>query len=56
MQNDCVVMCPYCGQFIQIDFSIINAQAYPFSGNSYNAMNTIHGAIYKQDKEENDNG
>lgn len=54
MQNDCVVMCPYCGQFIQVDFSIIKAQAYPFSGNFHNSMNTTHGAIYKQEKEEND--
>lgn len=55
MQNECVVMCPYCGQFIQIDFSMIKAQAYPFWGNSYNSMNTSYGGIYKQDKEENDN-
>lgn len=54
MQNECVTICPYCGQFIQIDFSIINAQAYPFSNNFYSAMTTTHGAIYKQEKEEND--
>ena len=55
--NNCITICPCCGQFLQIDFSIINVQAYPFSGNPYNAINATHGAIYNQDKEEeNDNG
>ena len=53
MENSCVVNCPCCGQFIQIEFSIMDARAYPFYMNPCNALNAIYG-ITQNKEEDND--
>ena len=58
MGNSCVVNCPCCGQFIQVEFSIIGARAYPFFSNPYEVINATSNSIYKgkeEKKEEKDN-
>ena len=53
MQNNCIVTCPCCGQFIQVEISILGARAYPFCSNPYGAINVIHGIKSNQISQSN---
>ena len=41
MENSCIVICPCCGQFIEVVNSVLGARAYPFFKNPCDVINAI---------------